>query len=472
MSAPTDASRGLPDASPGSYAADRDLVAPAFASAAGFWLAPVTAASWRALAQVVVAFVWLLPAGIVVVVLVSVSVGLVPALGVGVPLLGLSLMGTRGIAAAERARLAAQCGTRIARPFYRPSRRPGWWRPTTWWAVATDGRTWAHVLYAFVGMLVACLAFALTIGLGSGAVAALAFPLYGRGTNVAGWFDAPYPVVATAAALVGVVLAWMSCLAAQGAALRHVRMARAMLGPSERDAALAAARAARRAAAAAEGRAVTLTETRTRAVDAANAERRRIERDLHDGAQQRLVALGVELGTARRAAARDPQSAVAALDHAHREVKETLAELRDLVRGIHPAVLTDRGLDAALSALAARSPVPVTVVVPDAASLGRAAPGAQAAAYFVVAEALTNVAKHAEARAARVEASVVLPDGDGAVARLRVVVTDDGRGGARSAPGSGLDGLRSRVAALDGAVDLTSPEGRGTRLTVELPCAS
>src|SRR5690606_8064480 len=123
-------------------------------------------------------------------------------------------------------------------------------------------------------------------------------------------------------------------------------------------------------------------------------ERRRIERDLHDGAQQRLVALGVELGVAKRLAAGDPEAAAEALDHAHEEIKATLAELRDLVRGIHPAVLTDRGLDAALSALAARSPVPVTVEVLEPGSLSAASSAAQAAAYFVAAEALTNAAKH------------------------------------------------------------------------------
>ena len=192
---------------------------------------------------------------------------------------------------------------------------------------------------------------------------------------------------------------------------------------------------------------------------------RSIERDLHDGAQQRLVALGVNLGAAKRAAATDPAAATAALDHAHREIKETLAELRDLVRGIHPAILTDRGLDAALSAIAARHPVPVTVEVPDAAALAATSPGAQAAAYFVTAEALTNSARHAEATHVLIRAEV---DGD----VLRLMVADDGRGGARTAPGGGLDGLRSRVEALDGTFLLNSPADRGTSLTVEVPCAS
>ena len=161
-----------------------------------------------------------------------------------------------------------------------------------------------------------------------------------------------------------ILLVWVTALLIQAGSLAMVRTARALVGASARAEAVEAARQAQARAAQAEGRAVQLTETRTAAVGAADEERRRIERDLHDGAQQRLVALGVELGTARRKASSDPEAA-AALEHAHREVKETLAELRDLVRGIHPAVLTDRGLDAALSALAARSPVPVRVDVPD-----------------------------------------------------------------------------------------------------------
>ena len=200
-----------------------------------------------------------------------------------------------------------------------------------------------------------------------------------------------------------ILLVWVTALVTQAGSLAIVRTARALVGASARAEAVEAARQAQARAAQAEGRAVQLTETRTAAVGAADEERRRIERDLHDGAQQRLVALGVELGAARRKASSDPEAA-AALEHAHREVKETLAELRDLVRGIHPAVLTDRGLDAALSALAARSPVPVRVDVPDPPSLNRASTSAQAAAYFVVAEALTNAAKHASATAVTVQA--------------------------------------------------------------------
>ncbi|MFI2102783.1 sensor histidine kinase [Isoptericola sp. NPDC019693] len=284
----------------------------------------------------------------------------------------------------------------------------------------------------------------------------------------------PWVVVLVAALALAVALIWASAVLAQYATLLVVRLATAMLGPSASEVARARTAVAEQEARAARERAVVLAETRSQAVASADSERRRIERDLHDGAQQRLVALGVELGVARRAADRDPATAAAALEHAHDEVKGTLAELRDLVRGIHPAVLSDRGLDAALSALAARSPVPVRVDVQT--DLTAADPAAQAAAYFVVAEALTNVAKHAQASSVVVRAQIVDhrddPAGAGPAARLRVVVEDDGKGGAEPAPGSGLAGLRGRVAALDGAFDLISPPGAGTRLTVEVPCAS
>jgi signal transduction histidine kinase len=201
----------------------------------------------------------------------------------------------------------------------------------------------------------------------------------------------------------------------------------------------------------------TLEQTRAGMVAAADAERRRIERDLHDGAQQRLVALALTLGRAK--ASEDPHMSKRLLDEAHGEAKEALVELRNLARGIHPAVLTDRGLDAAVSALAARCPVPVAV---DVDLPRRAGPAIEAIAYFVVAEALTNVAKHSGASRAWLTASLEGPD-------LVVEVLDDGHGGANP-HGGGLSGLRDRVRAVDGLLTLTSPPGGGTTLRVELPC--
>ncbi|MEU6174612.1 sensor histidine kinase [Streptantibioticus parmotrematis] len=204
-----------------------------------------------------------------------------------------------------------------------------------------------------------------------------------------------------------------------------------------------------------------LTESRANLVDAADVERRRIERDLHDGAQQRLVSLAVNLGLAKATLGDLPDDARRVIDEAHREAKEAIEELGHLVRGLHPAVLEDRGLDAALSGIAARAPLPVRVAV-DLPS--RPSPTIEAVAYFVVSEALANVVKHAEASRAE-----VVVERFGAI--LLVVVSDDGVGGARPDDGTGLAGLAKRVASVDGTLSVNSPVGGPTVVTVELPCA-
>ncbi|MFL1426984.1 MULTISPECIES: sensor histidine kinase [unclassified Nocardiopsis] len=206
-----------------------------------------------------------------------------------------------------------------------------------------------------------------------------------------------------------------------------------------------------------------VTHSRARLVDAFEYERRRIERDLHDGAQQRLVALNMDLGMARLDVDEDSEAdrRLAAAQH---KADELITELRELVRGIHPRVLTDRGLPAALGELADHSPVPVTVQ----ADLPRRLPShVEGTAYFVVAEALTNVYKHTEANAATVHAHLVpAAHGDALV----VEITDYGPGGADPARGSGLTGMRDRVAVMGGTMDLSSPQGGPTRIRVELPC--
>ncbi len=438
--------------------ADLRLVAPALGGGRELLRAPVSAATWRAVSQATIGFPVLLAAGIVAMVMIPLSVGLA-VLGVGIPMLLVTLLAARWAAPVERARLAVQLGVEIPPAQYPRTPGRGWW--ASCWAVLTDARSWAHLGYALVGLWLNLAQVIVAWGVGGWSVAALAAPAWllrdGSDGRAAGLV------------VLGVLGVWVWALASQGLALVHVRLARSTLGQTGSAAAVAAARAQAQAAQAqaaqAQERAQHLDETRTRAVGAADDDRRRIERDLHDGAQQRLVALGVELGSAKRAAATDPDAAAAALDHAHREVKETLAELRDLVRGIHPAVLTDRGLDAALSAIAARNPVPVRVDVPDPQSLALASPAAQAAAYFVAAEALTNTARHSGAAQVHVRAEVV-------AGLLRLQIIDDGHGGAVARPGGGLDGLRSRVEALDGTFRLDSPVGRGTRLTMEVPCAS
>ncbi|NUS82808.1 MAG: sensor histidine kinase [Streptomyces sp.] len=235
---------------------------------------------------------------------------------------------------------------------------------------------------------------------------------------------------------------------------------------------------ARRSADLAE-RVEELTVTRAGAVAAHGAELRRIERDLHDGAQARLVALSMRVGLAKRAYDKDPDAARKLLDDAQNQAEEALTELRHVVRGIHPPILTDRGLVGAVRALAASSGLDVAVDADGVEGTGvegedlpRAPAAVEAAAYFVIAEALTNAAKHSGSQRARVE--LIRTAG-----RLRIVVRDEGRGGAETPAaasgggmgGSGLLGMRRRVAALDGTMEVNSPAGGPTVIEVELPCA-
>ncbi|WP_107484334.1 sensor histidine kinase, partial [Streptomyces reticuliscabiei] len=261
--------------------------------------------------------------------------------------------------------------------------------------------------------------------------------------------DAGYSVEAAYVTVVGVALLYATAWLANGLARRDTRAAMALLGPSHEE------ELTRRVA--------DLAESRAGVVDAADAERRRIERDLHDGVQQRLVALAVNLGLAKATLGDLPEDARKVIDEAHREAKEAISELNDLVRGLHPAVLEDRGLDAALSGVAARLPIPVCLSV----SLERRpSPTVEAVAYFVVSETLTNVVKHA--RASKADVTVEQTRGT-----LVVAVADDGVGGAdpSGASGTGLAGLAKRVASVDGTFSCRSPVGGPTVVTVELPCA-
>ncbi|MEV6761225.1 sensor domain-containing protein [Streptomyces sp. NPDC051105] len=207
-----------------------------------------------------------------------------------------------------------------------------------------------------------------------------------------------------------------------------------------------------------------LTETRKDAVDTSAAELRRIERDLHDGAQARLVAMGMDLGTIEMLLDKDPEKARQLLAQARRASVEALGELRDLVRGIHPPVLAERGLGDAVRALALRLPVPteVTVDLP-----GRADAPVESAAYFAVSEVLTNAVKHSGADRIWVDLHHV-PDGGG---MLRISVTDHGRGGAAIGAGSGLTGVERRLGTFDGVLAVSSPAGGPTMVTMEIPCA-
>ena len=205
-----------------------------------------------------------------------------------------------------------------------------------------------------------------------------------------------------------------------------------------------------------------LQSSRSRLLEVSTFERRRLERDLHDGAQQRLVALSLQIGLARRKLEQDPETSARLLDAAHDELRTALEELRELARGIHPAILTDRGLGPAVEALAERAPLPVELEeMPEE----RMPPPVEAAAYFVVSESLTNIVKYAAAG----HASVRVARADGYAV---VEVRDDGVGGADPAIGTGLRGLADRIEALDGRLEVHSPPGEGTLVRANIPCAS
>ncbi|MEU5373613.1 histidine kinase [Streptomyces sp. NPDC005951] len=253
-------------------------------------------------------------------------------------------------------------------------------------------------------------------------------------------------VTALAALALGIALFHIGLRASEPLLRAHFVLARTLLAPSQ-DHELAQ-------------RVERLTETRHEAVDTAAAELRRIERDLHDGAQARLVAMGMNLGTIEVLIEKDPAQAKKLLAMARESSAEALTELRDLVRGIHPPVLAERGLGDAVKALALRLPVAseVTVELP-----GRAEAPVESAAYFAVSEALTNTVKHAQAE--RVYVDLHHTEG-----MLRISVTDDGRGGAAIGPGSGLSGIERRLGTFDGVLAVSSPAGGPTMVTMEIPC--
>jgi signal transduction histidine kinase len=372
---------------------------------------------------------------------VALSAGLLPLFFAGVPLFLVVGALARWMAAFERKRMRLFLDVEI------PSQAA---RPKGLKAMLKDGPTWRAIAYHVVQFPLAVLTFGLCFG-GFGTSLAL--------VSMPGWVsqvpaqraDLGFLIVsdhrtAWAVCGIGVLLAIFTFGVTYGLTTAEGALASAMLGVTVKELA---------------ERVDVLQGSRARVVDSAEAERRRIERNLHDGAQQRLVALAMNLGRARARYDEDPEAARRMLDEAHSDAKLALTELRDLARGLHPAVLTDRGLDAALSGLAARSTVPITL---DVQVEPRCSPTIEAIAYFVVSEALTNAAKHAKATSARVTVRR-------AAQSLRVVVEDDGVGGADPG-GSGLTGLADRVGGVDGSMQVQSPTGGPTVITVELPCAS
>ncbi|GGN84018.1 histidine kinase [Streptomyces albiflavescens] len=323
---------------------------------------------------------------------------------IGLPLLAGGLRGARQLGKAERARARALLGLRIDEPSPLPVHRTsffGWL-----WSSLKDPVGWRTVLYDFIRLP---------------------------------WGIATFVVTLTSLFLLWPVLPFI----ARGLTNVDRAMVRGLLSPSDEL----------------ERRIAELESDRGVVVDTAAADLRRIERDLHDGAQARLVNLAMGLGLAKEKLLEDPDAAAAMVDEAHGEVKLALQELRDLARGIHPAVLTDRGLDAALSAVASRCTVPVKVT---AELETRPAAAIEGIAYFTVSELLQNVSKHSGARSASVD--VWRAD-----ERLLIQVSDDGRGGAGLDGGTGMAGLADRLGAVDGLFVVESPVGGPTVITAELP---
>ena len=375
----------------------------------------------------------------------------IPIFLVGLPvLLFLVVPASRALAGLQRAWAGRVVGRPIARP-YRPLRGGLFATATT---VLGDPATWRDLcwllLHGLFGTLAGLLMFQLVgtalFGLATPLMWAVASDHLAQSEFYGIEIDRPSGVVL--AVLLGVAGGLLSWLLVRPLTVAVGGLARWLLAPTERSA------LARRAEELAASRAETL--------DARAVELRRIERDLHDGAQARLVSLAMSLGLAEEAVRTDPETAEQLLAEARSSAGTALSELRELVRGIHPPVLADRGLSGGLQALALQAAIPVQTRI---GAIDRLPAPLESALYFVAAEALTNVAKHSRASHA-----VLRLDRDGPV--LRLSVTDNGRGGADPAKGTGLAGIQRRITAFDGQISLSSPPGGPTVLVVEVPCVS
>jgi signal transduction histidine kinase len=369
---------------------------------------------------------------------------------IGFPILVLTMFALRGLSYIERARAGLVSDEPlIAR--YRQAPTSGIWdRFKTGFA---DAQNWRDLGWALLLLPVGIAGFTIAVT----AIAAVLGLIFAPAWTWALWDSADPPDLGVfhitdiwtslAATAIGIALIPLGLALVRGSAAATGSLARALLAPRTEEL---------------EERVEVLQATRAGAVDAAAAELDRIERDLHDGAQARLVAIAMDLGLAQQKLDEDPEQARQLLAEARDGATAALVELRDLARGIRPALLAERGLAEAVRAFAGRSPVPATVT----ADLGseRMPESVESAAYFVVAEALTNVAKHADAKRATV--SLVRRDD-----KLEVLVVDDGHGGANP-DGGGLKGLRARIEALDGTLGVASPAGGPTMLRAELPCGS
>ncbi|MFK4100908.1 sensor histidine kinase [Streptomyces sp. NPDC019531] len=414
--------------------------------------APFEGRAWREFGYVLLS----LPISVLLftyaVTMVSLGAGLLVTF-LGIPVFAAGLAGCRGLGALERARARGLLGLEVGDPEPLRMRKPGF---MAWMgAVLKSGTSWRTLLYSVLHLPWALFSFVVAVNFWVYGWALLTYPLwfwvfpayvgqdglqlYGDETHHI-YLDNPFEITVTA--LVGLLFTLATPWIVRALTMVDRVMVHGLLGPTRLSA-----------------RVVELESDRGVVVDTAAADLRRIERDLHDGAQARLVALAMDLGLAKEKLTEDPQAAARMVDEAHGEVKTALQELRDLARGIHPAVLTDRGLDAALSSVASRCTVPVQVEVDLPA---RPAPAIEGIAYFTVSELLQNISKHSRATGAAVDVWRVED-------RLLLQVVDNGVGGADVSSGSGLAGLAGRLDAVDGILVVDSPAGGPTRVTAELP---
>ncbi|MGW7266347.1 sensor histidine kinase [Streptomyces sp. NPDC054842] len=383
-------------------------------------------------------------ASTVLLVLTAVSVALVPV-GVGIVTTPWLLTGVRAFTGRERDLAGRWCGVRIPSAYRPPPAGAPAWRRC--FGMLRDPATWRDLRWLPVrmtaGFATALLPAALLLCPLEGLALALWWVFEG-GTHGGRWYGSG-PAGALAAGALGAVLLFAAYRFSPALLRVHFLLARSVLSPGRAELA---------------ERVQVLTDTRRDAVDTSAAELRRIERDLHDGAQARLVAMGMDLGTAEALLDKDPARARELLARARQSSADALTELRDLVRGIHPPVLAERGLGDAVRALALRLPLEAEVAVD---LHGRPEPPVESAAHFAVSEVLTNAVKHSGA--GRVRVGIRHAEGV-----LRITVTDDGRGGAVAGAGSGLAGVERRLGTFDGVLTVSSPAGGPTTVTMEIPC--
>jgi signal transduction histidine kinase len=412
---------------------------------AGFVLSPLTPAAWRATGSIALGFVVELVSFATIVSIFSTGTSLL-VIGVGFLLLGLGIEASRLVARAERWRLSHADVRPLVAHDYRPY---GSGLRDLLEAVFLDVNRWRDVIYVLVAFPLTLLELLASMFLWVAAIGLLALPVAWAATE-------PLPgsipgasagAVVAVGAVAGAVVAMAAASASRGLLALHRAVVAGLLCVNE--------------ASRLQQRVETLEGSRRAVLDVEASELRRIERDLHDGAQQRLVVLTMDLGLAAERIETDPAAARSLVLEAQDQARQTLADLRNLVRGIAPAILLDRGLVPALSALAARSPVS-TVVLSSMLGTERLPDSVERAAYFVVAEALANAGKHAHATRCEVRCR---RDPD----QLVVEVWDDGGGGARMAPSGGLTGLAGRIEALDGRLEVESPAGGPTIVRAEIP---